>query len=830
MVARIAGIFEDPVGLSGCNRLAIYYAWGPTLQQAHPAFKDYSCSYCKRIASTSNVTLGNNPATGMASRIGVTINTAALPAGTNMTDLQAEPVTPFAPVLFAPAAGSALKAASGNLPSTGNWTLSFTLVKGDQTERCPLPEQSISCMPTFIRTPSGGCECRPGYQNTNGNCTAIPTACDTVVMSLTAVDSAPRGMANSIITASISQQPPGVAAKVVAVPKNSTVDVAPNVPATLPATGDWSITLSVGDQLCTSKTQLVTVGCAAGFDEVNGQCSCPLSSENVGGKCVANLCAKANPQFSLAASNATGAVSTLRVSVSSDLPINTIVELLAVPQNAAVKVPPFQPASPGSVVLTSTGSWNMQLSVDGKPCAGLPPLTVTCLPGFVGTPSGGCECPIGMKNTDGKCEPITDKPKTACEVATFLPSVTQLTDNATVSLNFSDGRDRSQVSVLMRPKVAVRTAPASNTSALLGLGRVVPGEYEIELEEGGSRCTLSSSVSVGCSPGYSPAGGVGGVCTLTNTTCRADEWIYGTSCLRKAEMTVQASSTVLEITVVKSRNTTIRTATAELRLKSGDVKYDTNGHRIKWTARKASDASDASWLTLHSSTGFVHSGKPVADVVVIVDSAGFNDTAQSGPLITTITFRCEAEGPGMTNSDFANGTEMRTIEVHLTVIAVPYVTDSHVVVTSSASGGIVRPGEPIEAGDRLTVAVKAVDADGLPISRRDLQLAVEVRGKLNRGRHSAPLEPITAGANVYTATIPENWIKEPETVESGVLRTTRFRFLASRPCHVCSIWLDRLACCDPRSSGLSSCRACPASPRTSRSLGRSQSWSRTTSL
>ena len=133
----------------------------------------------------------------------------------------------------------------------------------------------------------------------------------------------------------------------------------------------------------------------------------------------------------------------------------------------------------------------------------------------------------------------------------------------------------------------------------------------------------------------------------------------------------------------------------------------------------------------------------------------------------------------MTSSDFADETDVRTIEVRLTITAVPYVSDSHVVITSSASGRIVQPGEPVEAGDRLTVAVKAVDADGLPISRRDLPLSIEVKGKLN-GVHSVPLELNSTGSNVYTATIPENWIKEPETVESDVLPssvtvTTRFR-------------------------------------------------------
>ena len=168
--------------------------------------------------------------------------------------------------------------------------------------------------------------------------------------------------------------------------------------------------------------------------------------------------------------------------------------------------------------------------------------------------------------------------------------------------------------------------------------------------------------------------------------------------------------------------------------------------------------------------------------------------------------------------------------MELSINAVPYVRDSHVVITSSASGRIVQPDELVEAGDRLTVAVKAFDADGLPISRRDLQLIVEVKGQSN-GVHSVPLELNSTGTNVYTATIPENWIKEPETVESAVLPssvtvTTRFRF-ASPPRR--PIESDRLACCDPRSSGLASRRACRTSPRTSRSLGRSGSWRRTTS-
>ncbi len=86
-------------------------------------------------------------------------------------------------------------------------------------------------------------------------------------------------------------------------------------------------------------------------------------------------------------------------------------------------------------------------------------------------------------------------------------------------MSFSDGRDPSNIAVLLRPKVALRSTAASNTAALLGLGQVVPGAYEVELQEAGSRCTLLSSVDVGCSVGYVAAGGTEGNCTKDRTEC-----------------------------------------------------------------------------------------------------------------------------------------------------------------------------------------------------------------------------------------------------------------------------------------------------------------------
>jgi hypothetical protein len=433
-----AGIFSD-TGLSGCNKLALYTLWGTTLRLTHDSFRDANCSYCGLI--TPNVALANNTATGMLSRIDVTVfGTAALPDGTVLgrlvTLLQATPVTPFVPVPFTPAAASA----SGNLGFTGIWNASFTLATGDKTEECRLPSQNVTCMPTFVRAPSGSgsCECRPGYQNTDGVCTLITR-------------------------------------------------------------------------------------------------------------------------------------------------------------------------------------------------------------------------------------------ETACAVATFLPNTTQLTDNATVTFGL---KNASAVTVLMRPTVVVRNASASNPSALLGLGKVVPGDYDIELEEGGSRCTLRT-VTVGCSPGYVPAGGTAGVCILPilNNTCTELQWHDGTSCRQKAEMTVQASSDTVQMTVVKSKSGMSANASAELRLKSGDVLDDAK-HHIGWTAALAT----TSWLKLNNSAGVVYSSQPVAEVLVIADLTGLSDTAVSGPLVASITFTSNSARVAFV----AGPTDVRSINVSLAIKAVPYVESSDVKIATSS--------------------------------------------------------------------------------------------------------------------------------------------------
>jgi hypothetical protein len=248
--------------------------------------------------------------------------------------------------------------------------------------------------------------------------------------------------------------------------------------------------------------------------------------------------------------------------------------------------------------------------------------------------------------------------------------------------------------------------------------------------------------------------------------CDADsEWKDpGTgNCRRKAQMAILASSevAVLEFLLVKSESTKTVSRPIELRLKNGDIDSDET-HIIHWNATLGSGSS---WLSLSHPNGSVHSAKSVADMIAKADGAGLGDTATTGPYNTTLTFHSSAVL--MNPSDFMNGTAQQTITVRLSIFAKPFVDETNVNISRSRSSGApVGPAEPIEAGEKLTVSVKAVDFEGLPISRRDLQLQLEIRGNLNKN-HSIPLQLMADGTSVYTASISETWVREQESVQSA---------------------------------------------------------------
>jgi hypothetical protein len=93
------------------------------------------------------------------------------------------------------------------------------------------------------------------------------------------------------------------------------------------------------------------------------------------------------------------------------MPTDANVSLSAVLQKGAVNVPlaAHSGGSRGSADLPSTGTWDVQLSIDGQSCPSQP-TNVACMPTFVNTPSGGCECRPGYENIYGVCTEIDPAP------------------------------------------------------------------------------------------------------------------------------------------------------------------------------------------------------------------------------------------------------------------------------------------------------------------------------------------------------------------------------------------------------------------------------------
>jgi hypothetical protein len=293
--------------------------------------------------------------------------------------------------------------------------------------------------------------------------------------------------------------------------------------------------------------------------------------------------------------------------------------------------------------------------------------------------------------------------------------------------------------------------------------------------------------------------------------CTSAEWKDPKTavCRRKALLAVLASTevSVVEMDLTKSISDKTVSQQIQLRLKNGDIDSDP-GRIIHWNATLGSGSS---WLSLSRPNGSVHSAESVADLVAKADGAGLGDTATTGPLKTTLTFHSSAVL--MNRSDFINGTDQQTITVRLSIFAKPYVNETLVTITRS-SGDPVGPVEPIEAGDKLTVSIKAVDFEGMPISRPDLQLRLELWGSLNKN-HSIPLQLKADGTSVYTANISETWVREQETVQSDAYGLCSFA-LWQLPCSPALSRggprrvSDPSACRGPRSSGWWSPVACRA--------------------
>jgi hypothetical protein len=418
----------------------------------------------------------------------------------------------------------------------------------------------------------------------------------------------------------------------------------------------------------------------------------------------------------------------------------------------------------GKAELPSIGMWDFQLAINKTACAPRP-MRVPCSAGFVNTTSGGCECLPGHQNLDGVCVST----KTACQAATFTlnPNVTKWTDNSTFNISFSDGRDPTNITVLMRPRVALRSATASNTATLLGLGQVVPGAYEVELQEAGSRCTLLSSVNVGCSEGYIAAGGTGGNCTKDLTQCiDTIQWRDPTThrCRQKPAVAVSGSSTDVAIIVVKTNKTKTTRGTVQVRLTSGDVDPSAPVH---WTALLPPSTP---WLTCNVLNGTVDGRTSTATFVVDADASGKKDTGGASPLRSTVTVTSTMNSANWP-VPFMDGSDRRTIEVSVQVVAVAYLAESDITVSSKEDRQPLSLSR-IPVATSLTVTVVTYDCDRLPIER-DQQLKLRLWKSAAASSESRNITLLYAGNGcAFNAEIPGTALSDPGAYQLEVSSLT----------------------------------------------------------
>jgi hypothetical protein len=201
-----------------------------------------------------------------------------------------------------------------------------------------------------------------------------PCLCGKVELHLGMTANAATG-ANSNLTAQLSAAPTDANVSLSAMPQKGAVNV-PLVThssglrgsADLPSTGTWDVQLIIDGQSCPSQP---TGSASARQAPRTSVASASASKASV---------TRLSRRFPSPQAGETGANAILQVSVSSDLPANTAVELFAVPQNATVKAPSFRPASPISVVLPSTGNWSVTVRIGSEQCTRISPtLIVECL-------------------------------------------------------------------------------------------------------------------------------------------------------------------------------------------------------------------------------------------------------------------------------------------------------------------------------------------------------------------------------------------------------------------------------------------------------------------
>ena len=236
------------------------------------------------------------------------------------------------------------------------------------------------------------------------------------------------------------------------------------------------------------------------------------------------------------------------------------------------------------------------------------------------------------------------------------------------------------------------------------------------------------------------------------------------ACKKRPEMALKTASDKLSITHTKALSNPVSKSTVEVRLASGDVD---GMSAVEWIA-----SSSAGWLRLRQRNGTVNSDAPVAQMNLVLDSTGLNDTGVASLLRANITVVSRMAG----RSDlFDKGTHLLTMEVQVAILAAPSVTLADVRIQRSSGEDLVDGGSVV-TGDALTITASAFDYERLPISRAGLQLTVHLVGG---GGLLKLLEMRYREGNTYRSEVPSSWLEKAGSYSLRIGDMVEIRFEVS---------------------------------------------------
>jgi hypothetical protein len=310
----------------------------------------------------------------------------------------------------------------------------------------------------------------------------------------------------------------------------------------------------------------------------------------------------------------------------------------------------------------------------------------------------------------------------------------------------------------------VPLAPSFNSTskryeaAIPAAAVTVEGDYMITLQ---TSVTTSSPQSlflvVECASGY-VANDRTRVCEPSNRCAGDDQYmdVKTLICKQKPAMAVSGSSTVVSIRVRKTNRTQAASGTAEVRLTSGDVDPAAPVH---WAV--AVPRQDASWLSCNLLNGTVDGKSPASRFQVYADASGLNGSLSSSIDVTSTIGTISTNGL----VTFVQGTDRLHLNVSISVLAITYLTEQDVAISSKVDQIPVSLSR-VPVGTSLSVAVETRDCDRLIVDRPDQQLRLVLSSSLGGyapQKVALVYQECDYCAGLFEAELSGTWLSDPGT-------------------------------------------------------------------